>query len=74
MSIERDGRRFLLICDECGEQHTALDFEEAVTYKREFGWRSVKDGPGGWVDLCPDCAAGVGRPITDNSEQITDNR
>ncbi|MDR1328531.1 MAG: hypothetical protein LBK23_02900 [Oscillospiraceae bacterium] len=62
MSIERDGRRFLLICDECGEQHVELDFSEAVEFKRERknGWRAVKDkATGVWADLCPDCAAGA---------------
>jgi hypothetical protein len=60
MSIERDGRRFVLICDECGEQHVELDFNLAVEFKRERknGWRAVRSGEG-WADLCPDCAAGA---------------
>jgi hypothetical protein len=64
MSIERDGRRFLLICDECGEQHVELDFNLAVEFKRERknGWRAVRSGEG-WADLCPDCAAGSAAQI-----------
>jgi hypothetical protein len=60
MSIERDGRRFVLICDEYGEQHVELDFNLAVEFKRErkHGWRAVRSGEG-WADLCPDCAAGA---------------
>lgn len=61
MSIEKDGSygnwgpTFSLSCDECGESADGFgDFNEAVEFKKEYGWKSVKEY-GEWKDLCPAC-------------------
>lgn len=59
MSIEReknDKDEFSLYCDVCGEtaDRSFAEFQDAVNYKKENGWRSrlEKDG---WVDICSEC-------------------
>ena len=47
---------YVLACDECGEEIDFSFFRQAVEYKRQNGWRSIKDSHGEWQDLCPDCA------------------
>lgn len=45
-----------LECDFCGEVKDSFnDFDDAVYYKKENGWRSVKDKHNNWADKCPDC-------------------
>lgn len=47
--------RFVLTCDCCEHEVKYFDtFQEAVDYKKENGWQSVKDGSE-WRDVCPDC-------------------
>lgn len=49
------GRGVVLICDSCDREVKYFDtFQESVDYKKENGWKNVKDG-GEWRDVCPDC-------------------
>jgi len=54
--IDKQYDKFLLICDICVDPAscTFFEFDEAVNYKREFGWKSQKLN-GHWYDICPDC-------------------
>ena len=56
MAIEQRGEwRYVLVCDECGREVKYFNtFDEAVEYKRDYGWKSRKED-GEWVTLCPDC-------------------
>lgn len=56
MSINRNGKVFLLICDCCGEidEDDYDDFDDAVKAKKENGWTS-RCVNGSWEDWCPDC-------------------
>lgn len=56
MSIERYGKVFALYCDVCGMKadETFNDFQEAVDYKEENGWKSQRRN-GEWEDICPKC-------------------
>lgn len=56
--IERTGTGdYELICDHCEEvaDEDFSEFQEAVQYKKDNGWRSLKTNMGDWKDLCPDC-------------------
>ena len=47
-----------LICDICGHLECGHeDFDEAVEYKKENGWKSEKY-KGEWEDVCPECQEG----------------
>lgn len=47
---------FTLQCDNCGYEVKNLDnFDEAVNYKRENGWKSKKIDKDEWEDRCPNC-------------------
>ena len=47
-----------LICDICGNKEDGFyDFNEAVEYKKENGWKSEKY-KGEWEDICPECQEG----------------
>lgn len=51
----KDNIGYDLICDNCGEIVEDFDeFMEAVTYAKEEGWRTIKNG-NDWYHLCPDC-------------------
>ena len=54
--IEKNYGLFLLMCDNCGFtiDDEFIDFYDAVDYKKEAGWRSIKEQDI-WLDLCPDC-------------------
>jgi hypothetical protein len=58
MSIERNSAAdYRLVCDYC-EEAVDVEFEtfyEAVDYKKENGWKPVKDKDNDWQDLCPEC-------------------
>jgi len=59
--IEKNGGKYHLVCDNCGEEHDE-DFDswdEAVDFKRESDWFSKIHG-GGWADICPSCG-GAGK-------------
>jgi len=47
---------YALTCDICGEDapETFDDFYDAVQYKKDEGWKSLKNN-GDWEDVCPDC-------------------
>lgn len=47
---------YTLTCDICGEKalETFEEFNEAVQYKKDNGWKSQKY-KGEWEDVCPDC-------------------
>lgn len=53
--IERQRDTCALVCDDCGEEIEFDTFQECVDYKKENGWKSVKDCYGNWQDICPDC-------------------
>ena len=59
MSIDKEGSAYVLRCDICGDK--ALqdfdDFEDAVRYKKDNGWKSQWDKYG-WEDVCPECQEG----------------
>lgn len=48
--------KYELICDICGEaaEEEFIDFYDAVEYKRQNRWRSIKE-QGEWKDVCPEC-------------------
>lgn len=48
--------KFTLTCDICGERiiDTFYEFNDAVNYKKENGWKSQRRG-GEWEDVCPEC-------------------
>jgi hypothetical protein len=55
-----DGNRnegFTLTCDYCGDAADEWfdEFHEAVDYRKEYGWRTIKDKDGEFCDLCPAC-------------------
>jgi hypothetical protein len=55
VSIDKDGKDYLLYCDICFKDPVAFDdFDDAVEYKKAKGWKPRKEA-GGWLDVCPDC-------------------
>jgi hypothetical protein len=55
--IERNGDDFELICDHCEDSVDGFDeFDDAVQYKKDYGWKSVKGESGEWYELCPQCS------------------
>jgi len=57
--IEKIDGRYRLFCDICGEavEKGFNDFNDAVDYKKENGWKSQKY-KGEWEDVCPECQEG----------------
>jgi hypothetical protein len=54
--IEREGWNFRLICDHCEDYKDGFEeFEDAVSYKKRNGWKSVR-GRTGWFEFCPRCS------------------
>jgi Fe2+ or Zn2+ uptake regulation protein len=50
-----------LICDSCGESQEFDNFNEAVEYKNDFGWKSIriyKNGNNIWLEYCKNCKGG----------------
>jgi Fe2+ or Zn2+ uptake regulation protein len=46
---------YVLVCDRCGHEVKYFNnFREAVDYKKENGWKSIKHD-NEWEDVCPDC-------------------
>jgi hypothetical protein len=53
--IDKNRDRFILSCDICHEEvKEFFDFNEAVTHKKQNGWKSQKRS-GEWEDVCPNC-------------------
>jgi len=54
--IEKNGGRFTLVCDNCGERDDEdfSDFQDAVDFKKSSEWSSKKQY-GEWFDICPKC-------------------
>lgn len=51
----RYGKGVVLVCEECGREVKYFDeFQDAVDYKKENGWKSQRDKDG-WKDICPEC-------------------
>jgi hypothetical protein len=53
-----DDYGYKLSCDYCEEEEDE-DFDEftdAVAYKKENGYKSIKSKSGTWYEICPDCA------------------
>ena len=58
MTIEKEGSKYYLYCDICGEEaEEFFGFYEAVQYKKQNGWKSQKY-KGEWEDVCPECQEG----------------
>ena len=57
MSIEREGKLIVFVCDECGDQLEtgAEDFAEALERMREANWTYRKDDVGQWEHYCSVC-------------------
>ncbi|MCM8710517.1 hypothetical protein M2651_05690 [Clostridium sp. SYSU_GA19001] len=58
--IDREYRKFILICDMCGEEVNGFKtFEDALEYGRPNGWESDigerLDLTTGYIDICPRC-------------------
>ena len=49
---------FTLTCDYCEEEEEEIfdEFYEAVTHKKERGWKSIKSKSETWYEICPTCA------------------
>jgi hypothetical protein len=56
MTIEKEGKKYCLYCDICGEEaeERFFGFYEAVQYKKQNGWKSQKSNDE-WEDVCPEC-------------------
>lgn len=55
MSIEKNERgMYDLICDICTNYEEFETFNEAVEFKKEFGWKSEKKN-NEWIDICEEC-------------------
>ena len=55
--IERNGGEFELICDHCEDSVDGFDeFDDAVQYKKNNGWKNIKSDSGQWFELCPVCS------------------
>ena len=53
--IDKDKGIHVLSCDVCGASVVPFDnFQEAVDYKKENGWKSQRY-EGQWEDICPEC-------------------
>jgi Fe2+ or Zn2+ uptake regulation protein len=57
--IDKYDGLYFLVCDICGEavEKGFNDFNDAVDYKKENGWKSQKY-KGEWEDVCPECQEG----------------
>ena len=53
-----DENTFSLQCDNCGDDADEFfdSFMEAVDFKKDNGWKSLKDSQGYWQELCPSCS------------------
>ena len=59
MSIVRYRDQHTPTCDTCGaELQAEMTFLNAVSARREAGWKSVKLPDGTREDICPTCQAG----------------
>ncbi|GIW49177.1 MAG: hypothetical protein KatS3mg079_653 [Caloramator sp.] len=52
--IDRQYGKYVLVCDYCGEEIEFKTFDEALEYKKENGWRSIKHSDG-WETICEEC-------------------
>lgn len=53
--IEKTSDRYDLQCDFCSNRIEEFDtFMDAVEYKKQNRWRSIKSGDD-WSDSCPNC-------------------
>ena len=61
MSIEqRTYYSYFCVCDFCETEISGGNsFRDAVTAKKNAGWKSKKEPSGEWVDLCPDCKKAI---------------
>ncbi|MCE5220206.1 MAG: hypothetical protein LLF98_02765 [Clostridium sp.] len=55
--IEKINNTYKIVCDSCGEifSDNFYTFPDAVDYKKNNAWRSVKVSEGNWNEICPDC-------------------
>jgi len=60
--IDKEYGKYKLICDCCGENDKELifdTFQEAVDYKNDFNWLSMKIGED-WFNYCQSCKESQG--------------
>ena len=55
--IDEIYKSYSLICDGCGLLIEVNTFDEAVDYKKDNNWKSIKSGINrdDWSDYCPEC-------------------
>ncbi len=47
---------FVLICDVCDREVKPFNsFSEAVEYKKDNDWHSIRQTDGEWTEVCPEC-------------------
>lgn len=61
--IDKEYGKFFLACDVCGSEVTDFDdFDDALDFKIDNGWKSQKGEAlnlkEDWIDVCPDCVEG----------------
>lgn len=56
MLIDREHGVQVLSCDgDCGAEIHFDNFQDALEYQDENGWKAVPCGGGVWQNYCPDC-------------------
>jgi len=55
--INKINNTYKIICSLCGEifPDNFYTFLDAVEYKKNNNWRSIKVSEGNWDEICPDC-------------------
>ena len=55
--IEKMNNIYKIICNSCGEifKNEFDSFYDAVEFKKNNHWKSVKVAEGKWNEICPDC-------------------
>lgn len=56
--ITKIAGNYYLACDCCDTAVECDDYESAVAYGRQEGWRALKYGTD-WYNYCPDCKEGL---------------
>ena len=54
MFLDFEDSEYYLICDNCGKRIRFEEWDEAVKYKKQNGWKSRKQSEE-WLDICKEC-------------------
>lgn len=54
MTIDKSYGEYYLVCDTCEAAQVFDEWDEAVDYAKENGWR-IRKRNGEWEHTCPDC-------------------